>query len=299
MSNRDPDEPFARWLSDATGLGFEPQAATQVHGGSIHRCERWRGRDGDAFVKRAALGQRSALEAEAEGLLALAATRALRVPAVLAVGSTETEAVLSLEWLDFHGGNDASVERTLGERLAELHRSTGPAFGWHRDNTIGLTPQANGWDAEWPRFYASRRLVPQLDLAAARGFDRRALDRGRELCVRIGEFFTDYHPAPSLLHGDLWGGNWATLASPREPVVFDPATCFGDREADLAMTRLFGGFGPEFYAAYRAAWPPDAGADARRPLYDLYHVLNHDHLFGGGYGRQAAALIDRLLAELD
>jgi fructosamine-3-kinase len=299
MSTHDHDDPFAHWLSRATGLRFEPQAARAVHGGSIHRCERWSGRDGDAFVKRAGRDRLAALEAEAESLQTLAAAGALRVPAVLAVGDTGHEAVLVLEWLELVARGDASVERALGERLAELHRTTSAQFGWHRDNTIGATPQTNEWDADWPRFYATRRLAPQLDLAAARGFDRQALERGHELCTRVGEFFTDYRPVPSLLHGDLWGGNWAVLAGSREPVVFDPAVYHGDREADLAMTRLFGGFGSAFYAAYRAAWPPDPGADARRPLYDLYHVLNHDHLFGGGYGRQAAALIERLLAELD
>ena len=110
-------------------------------------------------------------------------------------------------------------------------------------------------------------------------------------------FFATYRPAPSLLHGDLWGGNWAALAG-GEPVVFDPAVHHGDREADLAMTRLFGGFGPDFHAAYVAEWPLDAAAGTRRDLYQLYHVLNHLNLFGGGYRAQAEALVDRLLAAI-
>ncbi|RMG29588.1 MAG: fructosamine kinase family protein, partial [Gammaproteobacteria bacterium] len=111
-----------------------------------------------------------------------------------------------------------------------------------------------------------------------------------------GDFFTDYHPVPSLLHGDLWGGNWGTLES-GEPVIFDPAVYYGDREADLAMTELFGGFGRDFRAAYEAAWPLDPGYRVRRTLYNLYHILNHLNLFGGGYLGQALSMMEALLAE--
>jgi fructosamine-3-kinase len=177
------------------------------------------------------------------------------------------------------------------------HRVTAPRFGWHRDNTIGATPQQNAWHDDWVRFFREQRLGFQLDLAAANGLDARVVERGRDLGERCGAFFSSYRPVPSLLHGDLWGGNWGVVAGVREPAIFDPAVYYGDREADLAMTRLFGGFGPRFYAAYQSAWPLDQAAGTRRTLYNLYHVLNHFSLFGGGYGRQAAAMIDKLLAE--
>ena len=137
----------------------------------------------------------------------------------------------------------------------------------------------------------------QLDLAERRGASARLLDRGRRLCGIASGLFSSYRPVPSLLHGDLWGGNWATDVS-GNPVVFDPAVYFGDREADIAMTRLFGGFGPAFYAAYQSAWPLDPAAGTRRTFYNLYHVLNHFNLFGGGYAGQAEMMVERLLGEL-
>jgi fructosamine-3-kinase len=213
---------------------------------------------------------------------------------VLGCGVGGAQAFLALEWIEFRSATPRS-ETLLGEQLARLHRVTAPGFGWHRDNTIGATPQHNDWTADWGRFYAERRHGFQLDLAERNGHGGPWLDRGRLLCARIGSFFDGYRPQPSLLHGDLWGGNWAVDAS-GAPVLFDPATYYGDREADLAMTRLFGGFGRGFYGAYQSAWPLDAGAGVRRDLYNLYHVLNHLNLFGGGYRAQAEAMIARLLA---
>jgi protein-ribulosamine 3-kinase len=287
------------WLSRVSGRHFAANAAAEVGGGSIHRCVRWHGEGGDAFVKLAAADTLPAFEAEAEGLQALAEAGALRVPAVLAVGAAGGHALLALEWLDFQAaaGSDGALQAQLGERLAMQHRMTAPRFGWHRDNTIGATPQQNAWDDDWVRFFCERRLGVQLDLAARNGLGPYGVDRGRDLAERCGAFFSSHRPVPSLLHGDLWGGNWGSVAGMGEPAVFDPAVYYGDREADLAMTRLFGGFGPRFYAAYQSAWPLDQAAGTRRTLYNLYHVLNHFNLFGGGYGRQAEGMIDRLLAE--
>jgi protein-ribulosamine 3-kinase len=291
---------ISAWLSRNAGRPFAALPATEVTGGSIHRCVRWHGEGGDAFVKVAGADTLSAFEAEAEGLQALAAAGALRVPAVLAVGEAGGHALLALEWLELEpvAGSDGELQAQLGERLAMQHRVTAPRFGWHRDNTIGATPQRNAWDDDWVRFFRERRLGAQLDLAARNGLESRIVDRGHDLGDRCGAFYSSHRPVPSLLHGDLWGGNWASVAGVREPAVFDPAVYYGDREADLAMTRLFGGFGPRFYAAYQSAWPLDQAAGTRRTLYNLYHVLNHFNLFGGGYGRQAEGMIDRLLAEL-
>jgi len=238
----------------------------------------------------------SALEAEAAGLAELDAAAAIRVPALLGTGTTTSTAWLALRWIDFTTPVGRS-EALLGEQLASLHRVGAPRFGWHRDNTIGATPQRNAWGDDWARFFVRQRLALQLDLAETNRAPSRLLERGRQLGEIAGALFSSYRPVPSLLHGDLWGGNWATDVS-GEPVVFDPAVYFGDREADIAMTRLFGGFGPAFYAAYQAAWPLDPAAGTRRGFYNLYHVLNHFNLFGGGYGAQAEGIIERLLAEL-
>ena len=237
-------------------------------------------------------------EAEAAGLRELANAESLRTPSVIGVASIGATAVLALEWLELRAAstNEAAHGR-LGALLAAQHRVSAPAFGWSRDNTIGATPQPNGWLDDWVRFFVQRRLGHQLDLAQQRAAPRRLVERGRLLCERCGAFFSSHRPVPSLLHGDLWGGNWAVDTDTGEPVVFDPAVYYGDREADIAMTRLFGGFGPRFYAAYQAEWPLDPAAGTRRTLYNLYHVLNHDRLFGGAYAQQSAAMIDALLAE--
>jgi fructosamine-3-kinase len=213
---------------------------------------------------------------------------------VLTVGARAGNALLALEWIDLVEASEQAGAK-LGERLALQHRVTQSQFGWHRDNTIGSTPQSNRLTADWAGFFCEQRLRPQLALAKQQGARAELVDRGQMLCEHLDDFFRGHAPQPSLLHGDLWGGNWGADANDR-PVLFDPAVYFGDREADLAMTRLFGGFGAPFYAAYQAAWPLDAGAATRVPLYNLYHVLNHFNLFGGGYQRQALETIQRLLA---
>ena len=149
-------------------------------------------------------------------------------------------------------------------------------------------------DARLHRRPVDARLRPQLRRAAAHG--RELQKRGESLAEKLPAFFLDYRPQASLLHGDLWHGNAALCAE--APAVFDPAVYHGDRECDLAMTELFGGFPEAFYAAYREAWPLNEGYETRKTLYNLYHVLNHLNLFGSGYLRQAERMIDRLLAEL-
>lgn len=288
---------LAAELGRVAGSTFAGAPAAEVHGGSINRCVRWQTSVGPVFVKLAPASQAGMLDAEAAGLRELAAAGAIRVPRVVATVVAGGEAALALEWLDF-GPSGSRSEALLGRQLAALHRCTGPTFGWHRDNTIGSTPQVNTPSGDWPRFYAEHRLGFQLRLAERNALDRRMIERGRRLADACRGFFADHRPVPSLLHGDLWGGNWAVERASGVPVLFDPAVHFGDREADVAMTRLFGGFGPAFYAAYAEAWPLDAGATTRTTLYNLYHVLNHANLFGGGYAAQAAGMIDRLLAEL-
>jgi fructosamine-3-kinase len=245
------------------------------------------------FVKTHASSRLAMLEAEAEGLRELTRPGAMRVPAPVACDSAGSCTFLVLEWLEFAaGGRDAA----LGTALAQLHRTTAEAYGWHRANTIGTTPQDNERTEDWAAFFRDRRIAPQLALAARNGHGSRLQRAGEQLLAAIPLLLAGHAPVASLLHGDLWSGNAARLAS-GEPVIFDPAVYFGDRETDLAMTELFGGFPAAFHAAYRAAWPLDAGYPVRRTLYNLYHVLNHLNLFGGGYGAQAEAMIGQLLAE--
>jgi fructosamine-3-kinase len=274
---------------------MEAQPERSVGGGSINECVRWNSGHGPLFVK---LGPASSVElfaAEADGLCELARPSAMRLPHVLGIGTVRDHAFLALEWIDFGPRGRGGSERRLGELLARQHRVVERRFGWYRDNAIGATPQHNEWTDDWLEFFARHRLGFQLDLAERAGHGGRWLEQGRRLCERLDAFFDGYRPQPSLLHGDLWGGNWAADTA-GEPVLFDPATYYGDREADLAMTHLFGGFGRDFYDAYHSTWPLDPGAGTRRDLYNLYHVLNHLNLFGGGYRAQAEAMIGRLSA---
>lgn len=286
---------LAAALRAALGTAADAPEA-RVEGGCIGESWRWRtGAATHAFVKTLPAAQAALLEAEAAGLAELESAGAIRVPRMLGRGLAGPHAWLALEWLDLEAPSAAS-DAQLGERLAALHRVRADRHGWHRDNYIGRTPQANAPHADWVTFLRSRRLEPQLRLARANGQPARLVDRGLLLLEVLDVFYASYSPAPSLLHGDLWSGNRAALAG-GEPVVYDPACHYGDREADVAMTRLFGGFGPRFYAAYQATWPLDAAAGYRRDLHNLYHVLNHLNLFGDAYAAQAARMIDGLLAE--
>ncbi len=282
-------------VAEASGLRVASRPSRLVAGGARDEAWCWPTRGGQLFVKLAPAPALPRLACEAEALGILGATDLVRVPAVFGRGATSTTAWLALEWLEL-SPPDAAAEAALGEALAAVHGTHGSQFGFAHDNYIGGSPQANGWLADGVAFLAKRRLAPQLALARANGYGAQLDERGARLLEELPNLYAGYRPTPSLLHGDLWGGNRG-MVEDSTPVLFDPAAYYGDREADLAMTRLFGGFGAPFYAAYRAAWPLDAGSDARVALHNLYHVLNHLNLFGRNYLAQARALIDRLLAQ--
>jgi protein-ribulosamine 3-kinase len=256
-------------------------APRRVGGGCIHRCYAVRIDGAARFLKVNEASYADAFAAEADGLCALRAA-GLAAPEALAHGVCGDEGFLLLEHLDLDGPVDFAA---LGRSLAEAHRRPGARFGWQRDNYIGATPQHNGWSDDWAAFWRERRLQPQLALAEVNGvhLETNGLD----------ELLKGHQPQASLLHGDLWSGNVGF--TPAGPVVFDPAVYYGDREADLAMSELFGGFPPAFYAAYNDAFPLDGGYVKRKHLYNLYHLLNHLNLFGGGYLGQVEATLSLLL----
>ncbi len=253
--------------------------------------------DGDTawFVKLNDAARLDMFEAEAAGLQALADTDTIRVPRPLCTGSHQGQSYIVMEHIPMGRGSGRAMAQA-GEQLAALHRHTAGAFGWQRDNTIGSTHQPNGWMETWIDFWRERRLGFQLELAARNGYGGR-LQRLGERLLEAFPALLDHAPVPSLIHGDLWGGNLAFDDQDR-PVIYDPATYYGDREAEIAMTELFGGFGGVFYDAYNAAWPLDPGYATRRTLYNLYHILNHANMFGGGYVGQAQGMMERLLAEV-
>ncbi len=282
-----------------------PVTLEPVGGGCIAAAAIARFADGSEVFVKAAEGAPGLFVAEADGLRALAEAGAIRVPGVLAVG----EGALVLERIR-EGSRPADFFERFGRALAALHGHRGPACGFHRDNWIGATLQPNvplrggwpGWEQgetqaargdgnDWPEFFVERRLRFQCKLAAERGATGllSLLDRAEP---RIHALLAAAPEPPSLLHGDLWGGNFLTDET-GDPVLIDPAVYYGHREADLAMTRLFGGFAPAFHGAYDEALPLAPGYAEREPAYQLYHVLNHFNLFGGGYLAQAERILQR------
>jgi fructosamine-3-kinase len=270
----------------AAGLG-PLRGLRAVRGGDIAAAYCVEGQETGAFLKTGLSA--SAFEAEAQALDEIAATATLRAPRVLACGAAHAPFLL-LEWIDL--ANDG-VWPAAGRQLARLHARTRQHLGWSRDNAIGASPQFNAPCATWAEFYRERRLRPQFAIAAAKGM-RSIAALEAHACAAANALLGAHTPPASLLHGDLWRGNLAFDAH-GAPVVFDPATYYGDAETDLAMSRLFGGFPQSFYDAYGDERPPLPGANERLPLYQLYHVLNHANIFGGGYVEQAIALIGRLV----
>jgi fructosamine-3-kinase len=260
------------------GGAFVIRSATAVDGGCINHAYTLHDGVRRYFVKINSAARRDMFEAEAEGLRELAAVQALRVPMPVGTGSAGDQAFLVLEHLPL--GATADPLR-LGRQLAALHAHAGGAHGWKRDNTIGATPQANTPSADWVAFWREQRLRPQFERAWRNGHDELRAP-GELLLLRLDEVLEGRTPPPSLLHGDLWGGNVSGLAD-GTPVLFDPAVYYGDRETDLAMTELFGGFPRSFYRAYNEAAPLDSGYARRKHVYNLYHLLNHLNLFGAGY----------------
>ena len=280
----------------STGKTCRVVHLTATGGGSISRALVAEAENAKWFVKINSIELLDMFKAEIDGLNALSKCREIRVPHVVAAGRADQEAYLVLEYLDILPLSDASAA-SAGRALAALHRITGNGFGWSRDNFIGSTPQSNQFHQDWPEFFARERLLPQLDLARRNGHPGTLIDNGERLSEKLHLFFSGYRTSPSLLHGDLWHGNTG-LDRDGKLVLFDPAVYFGDREADLAMTELFGGFPAAFHATYRDAWPLAEGYPQRRTLYNLYHVLNHLNLFGSSYRPQAQHMISALLAEI-
>ena len=281
-------------IGAASGAPFRIGDAARASGGCIHHTYRITDRDGERgrryFVKCNSERFAGAFAAEMDGLQALAEAGA-RVPQPLCEGRAAGQAFLVMEYLDLGARGDWTG---MGRMLAAMHRATAEQYGWRRDNFIGATPQRNRPHGSWAAFWRDERLLPQLALADHRGLGSRLIGRGEQLADALPRLLAGHEPKPSLLHGDLWSGNTGFLGE-GTPALFDPAVYYGDREADLAMTELFAGFPRAFYSAYREAWPLPDGYEPRRDLYNLYHVLNHANLFGGGYAAQALGMIDRLL----
>jgi fructosamine-3-kinase len=282
---------IAQQISAKTGTDFTIKDRRSVGGGCINQAYQITDGRQRFFVKLNGASQVAMFEAEALGLREMYDSQTIRVPQPIGWGTAEGSAYLVLEWLDL-GNSKESSWRRMGENLAAMHRVTqAKGFGWHQGNTIGATPQPNPWTASWLEFFREHRLEHQFRLARRRGG---RFPRQEELLQALPELLAGHSPAPALVHGDLWSGN-AAVTTEGDPVILDPATYYGDREVDLAMTELFGRFPTAFYEGYQAAYPLDPGYAQRKTLYNLYHILNHFNLFGGGYESQANRMIDQVL----
>ena len=287
---------IAQHISQVTGESFAIDHRRSVGGGSVNQAyaisDASAGSDRAYFLKLNDASRVAMFEAEALGLRQMAASETIKVPHPICWGTADRSAYIVLEWLDIGYGTSESWQ-TMGRQLAAMHRATSPqGFGWEQNNTIGFIPQMNDWTDNWATFFRDHRIGYQLKLARKRGGH---FPQQHELLTAIPEFLADHYPEPSLVHGDLWSGN-AAVTQEGEPIIFDPATYYGDREVDLAMSELFGRFPEEFYRTYLQAYPLEPGYPRRKQLYNLYHILNHFNQFGGGYESQANSMIKRLLA---
>ena len=283
---------IAKEISKATGKEFEVKETHSVGGGCINQGYKIQSLDQQYFVK---LNQASLMEmfvAEASGLKEMYQTQTLTIPYPICWGIVGNSCYLVLEWLDLGGRSNSEAWSKMGRKLAQMHRQgTSDCFGWKMNNTIGSTPQINNWMDNWGEFFAEQRIAYQLRLAKRRGGSFPHTDK---VIAAVKEHLAERKPVPSIVHGDLWSGN-ASITVAGEPVIFDPATYYGDRETDIAMTELFGGFPPSFYQGYNQQWKLDPGYKTRKNIYNLYHILNHFNLFGGGYGSQANRMIQQIL----
>ncbi|MBW4694589.1 MAG: fructosamine kinase family protein [Lyngbya sp. HA4199-MV5] len=282
---------LAAHIRQVTGTAFEVSDRRSVGGGCINQGYQVSDGNTTYFVK---LNQASALamfEAELAGLQQMQSTGTIRVPTPICCGVADASAYIVLEWLQL-GRGDERAWQLMGQQLAAMHQvNVANQFGWERHNTIGSTPQINTWTADWADFWIEHRLGYQFKLAQRRGGH---FPQQSQLLTAVPHLLAGHTPQPSLVHGDLWSGN-AAITDAGEPVIFDPATYVGDREVDLAMTELFGGFPASFYQGYRQVLAIDEGYQQRKMLYNLYHILNHFNLFGGSYEAQANRMISQLL----
>lgn len=267
-----------------------------VGGGSINRTSVVTlSNETKLFLKENSGAMKGMFRTEASGLEALGQGEGPRVPKPLAWYEDSREQFLLMEYLPA-GPKRKNYDREFGEQFARMHKSNkSDTWGFHEDNYIGSTKQVNTPCKSWIGFFGENRLGYQTSLAQRAGLIDNGL--GKDLAKLISQlpvYLPEPEGGPTLIHGDLWSGN-ATVGPKGEPVILDPAVYYGHREADLAMTELFGRFQPRFYDAYDATWPLEPGYTSRKDLYNLYHMLNHLNLFGGGYLGSVRSIVNQYL----
>ncbi len=281
-------------ISSALDMPFICQHQKKATGGDTHQSFVIRDERHRFFVKTHPLDERRPLKCEADGLRALASVNGVQVPSVITCGELSAEGqqieYLVLSHLRFRDKQSAQDYYALGEMVARLHSAGGyHGYGWETNNFIGGSVQVNGWYSNWADFFAEQRIGSMLERLSQKG---QTLTNNDQLVETVRATLKGHQPTPALLHGDLWRGNAGVTC--HGPAIYDPAVYVGDNEADIAMTSLFGGFPTSFYDGYEAHCPLAPDYAVRKPIYQLYHILNHGLLFGGGYISQAQSIINHI-----
>jgi fructosamine-3-kinase len=281
---------ISQQLSDVLMFSFQISERTKLTGGDINECYMISDGEQRYFVK---LNSRDFLQnflTEADNLRILRATESVLVPEVVHVGYSKAHAFIILNYYPTKVLDQIKPSYTLGQQLAKLHAwGEQKEYGFDQDNYLGSTLQPNPWHKKWPRFFSEQRIGWQLQLLAEKGITLGDID---QIVATISDRLMHHNPKPSLLHGDLWQGNIAL--GPFGPLCYDPASYWGDRECDIAMTELFGGFVPEFYQGYNSIMPLDSSYQQRKDIYNFYHLLNHCNLFGGRYLTECTQCLTRI-----
>ncbi len=270
---------------------------TPVSGGCIHNAWQIKLATGKKiFAKTSPLENYKMLQFEADGLTAINKRLnpdVLIAPKPLALKKLTKVSILLMPWFELNQGSQVN----LGKGLALFHKESSEEkqklFGWENDGFIGNNSQIGGWETSWGKCFVKLRLEPQMKMAKGWGLSFKS----KKFYNRIINFLEESEVQPSLVHGDLWKGN-ASVTNQGKGIIYDPATWWADREVDIAMTKLFGGFSNEFYNAYNSIWSLKDGFEKRQKIYNLYHVLNHANLFGGSYQNQSLSLMNQINIEL-
>ena len=285
---------ISQHISQSIGNDFQIKQKTSVSGGDINSAYKITGVNGQYtqhyFVKINTANFINMFQLEYDSLIELSQSQLMFVPQPICFGSSDDKSYLVLEYLSM---NSNGCSKTMGKALAQMHQITAGQYGWQHNNYIGSTPQSNRYHSSWLSFWRDERMIPQFEMLYNKGYQSYLSPSADKFLDHLELLLKDHQPSASLLHGDLWSGNYA-YDGQGQPVIFDPALYYGDRETDLAMTELFGGFDENFYTAYNEVWPLDKGYKKRKTLYNLYHILNHANIFGTSYLNQAINMLERL-----
>ncbi len=285
-------QPIIEAIKEKTQTDFQLVNTRSIGGGCINQAYQLIGNQTEYFVKLNSAVKADMFTAEALGLEQMYNTKTITIPQPICYGIAEDKSYLVLEYIELGRSNNSRSWTQMGKQLALLHqKGICDRFGWQTSNTIGSTPQPNDWYDNWADFFAEKRIGYQLKLAKRNGGN---FNDSQTVIEKVRDYLATHNPKPALVHGDLWSGN-ASFTADGNPIIFDPACYYGDREVDLAMTELFGGFPASFYQGYNQQYALDDDYQQRKTLYNLYHILNHFNIFGGGYEYQSQNMIKQVM----